>query len=343
MRRAARRRSAAAPRDRASASGTRVARPAGNLALLPVSLTRPPVEIGAHARAELRHRLDRIGADRKCPEIEIAGRTRGAPTRIFAFGRDQLDFHRDHPVTQRGNMDIELVAYLQTLDQILTQIEVDPDILQVDQGHERYARRYVFARLDIALVDLRGDWGIDDELIDDRLNALDVGIGFFDAGLGNRPLFLGVAVDRLLVGRGRLIDCPLGLVQRVGRLVEAGLRCIALLGQDARALVGLLRQHEGRLGALHFRLPRGNGLHPRADQDVGKLRVGDGLCSLHLLEFGNGFRIIDLHQHGVRRNVLAAFDGYLLDPPVDARGDIEPRGIGLALYQQRLGPQEIED
>jgi hypothetical protein len=31
----------------------------------------------------------------------------------------------------------------------------------------------------------------------------------------------------------------------------------------------------------------------------------------------------------------------VLDATVDARGDVEPRRIDLALHQQRLGPQQI--
>ena len=49
------------------------------------------------------------------------------------------------------------------LDEILAQIEVDPDVVEIDQGNERHARRDIFARLDIALIDLRGDGGIDHE------------------------------------------------------------------------------------------------------------------------------------------------------------------------------------
>src|SRR6202035_6035953 len=98
------------------------------------------------------------------------------------------------------NKDIKSIADLQVLDEILAKVEVDPDVGQIDQGYERHTRRYIFARLHIALIDLRGDGGIDHELIDDRLNALDIGIGLFDVGPGNGPLFFGVAVDGLVVG-----------------------------------------------------------------------------------------------------------------------------------------------
>jgi hypothetical protein len=64
---------------------------------------------------------------------------------------------------------------------------VGSDIGQIDPRYERHARRHIFARLDIALLDLRGDGSIDHQLIDDGLNALDIGIGLFDIGLADRP------------------------------------------------------------------------------------------------------------------------------------------------------------
>jgi len=60
-----------------------------------------------------------------------------------------------------------------------------------------------------------------------------------------------------------------------------------------------------------------------------------------LFELCDSFRIIDPYEYSVRWDVLAAFDGYFLDPPVDPCGDIEPRCIGLALYEQRFRSQEI--
>jgi len=95
---------------------------------------------------------------------------------------------------------IESIPDLQALHQILAKIEVNPDIGQIDQSNERHARRYIFARLDVALVDLRSDRGIDRELIDGRLNALDIRVALFDIGPGNGPLLLCITVDSLIVG-----------------------------------------------------------------------------------------------------------------------------------------------
>src|SRR5262249_36720437 len=41
-------------------------------------LPRMPVQIGAHAGAQLRHLLDGVGADREGPQVEIAGGACGA-------------------------------------------------------------------------------------------------------------------------------------------------------------------------------------------------------------------------------------------------------------------------
>ena len=58
-------------------------------------------------------------------------------------------------VGQRRNAHAEAVADLQRLDQVLAQVEVDPQVAEIDQGHQRHAGRHVFARLHVALVDLR--------------------------------------------------------------------------------------------------------------------------------------------------------------------------------------------
>src|SRR6266851_9824978 len=109
------------------------------------------------------------------------------------------------------------------------------------------------------------------------------------------------------------------------------------------AVKGLLRQHQGRLRALQLRLPRGNGLHPGSDEYIGKLGLGNSHRRFHLFELGDSLRIVDPYEHGIRRDVLAALDGYFLDPSVDPRGDVEPRRVRLALHEQWFRPQEIEE
>ncbi len=59
--------------------------------------------------------------------------------------------------------------------------------------------------------------------------------------------------------------------------------------------------------------------------------------------FCQSFWIIDLYEDRARRNVLTTLDGNCLDPSVDARGYIEARCIGLALYEQRFRSQQIKD
>jgi hypothetical protein len=57
-----------------------------------------------------------------------------------------------------------------------------------DGRHQRHAGRHVFARLDVALVDLRCHRGVDHHLVDDRLHGLDVGDGLADIRLGDLML-----------------------------------------------------------------------------------------------------------------------------------------------------------
>jgi multidrug efflux pump subunit AcrA (membrane-fusion protein) len=63
---------------------------------------RPPIQVGAHAGAELRHLVDRVGADRERAQIEVAGGAGSAPARIFAFGGDQFDLDGDAAVGERS-------------------------------------------------------------------------------------------------------------------------------------------------------------------------------------------------------------------------------------------------
>ena len=132
-------------------------------------------------------------------------------------------------------------------------------------------------------------------------------------------------------------------MQRVGRLVEPRNRRIAVLGQLADAVEGLLRQDHARLRPLQRRLARRDHLHAGADVDVGELRRGDDLSGERLLVLGNRFRIVDLDQHGTGGDVLAALDRDLAYPAVDTGRDVEPCRIDLALHEKRLGTHQVPD
>src|SRR6516162_1111769 len=166
---------------------------------------RPPIQVGAHAGAQLRHLVDRVGADRERAQVEIAGGAGGAPARVFAFGGDQFDLNGDAAVGERRDAYVEAVADLQRFDEIFAQIEVDPHVVEIDQGYQRHAGRDVFAGLHVALVHLRGYRRVDHHLLDGCLHGRDVGFCFLHSRCGDLVLLFGVAVDRLFISRFGLI------------------------------------------------------------------------------------------------------------------------------------------
>src|SRR5262249_34391757 len=111
-----------------SASAIRARRPAGTRALPSASSAHPPIEIGTHAGPQFRHLVDRVGTDREGAQVEIAGRPGRTPACIFALGGDQLDLDGDAAIGERRYTHIEAVTDLQGLDQVLSKIEVNPQV-----------------------------------------------------------------------------------------------------------------------------------------------------------------------------------------------------------------------
>src|SRR5262249_32784891 len=109
--------------------------------LIWASFAGSPIQVGAHARAQLGYLLHRVGADRERAQVEVAGGAGRAPARIFALGGDQPDLDGDAAVAERGNPHAEAVADLQRLHQVLAQIEMDPQVVEIDQRHQRHAGR----------------------------------------------------------------------------------------------------------------------------------------------------------------------------------------------------------
>src|SRR3984957_9402098 len=135
-----------APRRHAASSATRVLRPEAVPALQALSLvlSRWPLGINAHARPKRGEGRNGIGAHLEGPEVEVAGRPRRAPTRIFATRLDKLDLRLDFLVPECGRAHLESVADLEPLDQILAEIEPQPDVVEVVQREKRHAGRDVF-------------------------------------------------------------------------------------------------------------------------------------------------------------------------------------------------------
>src|SRR5262245_62389022 len=135
--RAAPRRSRASRRDRAATIAARAGRPAEIQAWPCASFSRPPIQIGAHARPQLSYLFDRVRPDRERAQIEIASGPGGAPARILALGSDELDLGSNAAIAKRRNAHADAIADLQGLYQILAQVEVDPHVIEINQSHQR--------------------------------------------------------------------------------------------------------------------------------------------------------------------------------------------------------------
>src|ERR1700722_5675006 len=334
-----------ARRRRAASTATRVLRPEALPALeaLSLVLSRWPLGVNAHARPKRGKRRNGIGAHLEGPEVEVAGRARRAPTRIFATRLDKLDLRLDFLVAERGRSHFEPVADLQPLDQILAQIEPKPDVVEVVEREKRHAGRDIFPELRSDLIDLRGDRRLDRELVDVGLDRVDARLRLEHIGPSNLTLFLGRAIHRLVIGQLGAVLPPPRDFERVRRLVEPLQRRIARAGKVLDAGVSLVGELEIGLGALKRSFLLRNDFRARADQNVGELGLCDVNAGLGLAPFGDQLRIVDLKQQLPGGDVLPALDGTLADSAVDPRGDVDAGRVGFALDDERLRPRQIPD
>ena len=274
---------------------------------------------------------DRIGAHLEGPKVEIAGGPRRAPARIFAARRDDADLGLDLPVAKRRHAHRKPVADLEALDEILAQVEAQPDVVKIDEREQRHAGRDIFAELRADLVDLRRDRRLDRQFVDSRLDRVDRGLRLDHIGAGDGALLFRVAGDGLLIGELRLIRAALRDLQRVGRLVEPLQRRVAGSGQLLDAVIGLLRELEIGVGAVERGLLLRDHFGARARQDIGELGLGDAERGLGLAQLGHQFGIVDLVKQLSGGDIIAALDRALRDAAIDARRDVDAGRVGLAL------------
>src|SRR5258707_8801558 len=103
---------------------------------LRASISASPFRPGddrTHARAQALDRLRRHCADLEGTQIEIAGGSSGTPRRILSLNIDHGQANRHDLGLECGHRDIEGIADLQPAEQILPQVEGEPDIVGVDQ------------------------------------------------------------------------------------------------------------------------------------------------------------------------------------------------------------------
>ena len=131
--------------------------------------------------------------------------------------------------------------------------------------------------------------------------------------------------------------------QRRAVAVELRLRRVVRGHQRPRAVEGLLRQREFRLGAIDLRLALGDGLRPEPRLDTREFGLGHAQIRVALPLLRQQFGIVDADQRRALRHVLGTRHDDLPDPPVDARRHVEGARLHLALDHQRLPPGQVPD
>ena len=92
-------------------------------------------------RTQAIDRLQRQGANLEGTQIEFAGGARRPPRRVLPLHVDHGDLDRNNLRLQRRYDHVELVADLQAAEQILAQVEREPEFVHVDHREQRRARR----------------------------------------------------------------------------------------------------------------------------------------------------------------------------------------------------------
>jgi hypothetical protein len=300
-----------------------------------------PVGIDAHARPQPGHGLDGVSADLEGAQVEVAGRAGRAPAGILATRGDLAYLDGDGLVAQGRRAHVEAVANLEVLHEVFAQVEAQPDVAEIDQRQQRYAGRDVFARVRAGVIDLRRHRRLHRELCDLGLQRGDRGLGLGEGGLRHTAFLDGVAVDGFVERElGLLLTAP-GYIERRRRLVELLHRGELARGQLPGAIVVLLGQLGVGLGGRESSPAGIDDLGSRADLDALEIGGGHGTRRLGLLQPGQQLGIVDRHQDLPGLDVLAAMHRPGRHAAIDAGGDVDARGIRLALNNQGLRPGEV--
>ena len=237
-----------------------------------------------------------------------------------------------------------MVARLQSLDEVFAQVEAQPYVTQIDEREERHARRDIFAKFGADLIDLRGDRRLDRKFVDLGLGGVDRGLRLEDIGARDAALLRGGAGDGFLIGELRLIQSCAG---RPGdEFVTSSRRwsgALPVRGQLLDAIVSLLGEREIRRCAFDRGLALRDLLGARTGQDIGELGGGDRQSSFRLLKLRHQFRIVDFVQQLTSGDIVAALNRALADPAVDARCDVDARGVRFSLNDQWLRLHKIPE
>src|SRR6266699_3502654 len=117
----------------------------------------------AHTGTQAIDCLYRQRAELKSPQIEITGGARCPPCGVLSLNVDHGNADRNNLRLQCWYGHVEFVADLQPAEQILAQVECEPQIIHVDHREQRRARAEILAERSDACRDLPGDRGTNGE------------------------------------------------------------------------------------------------------------------------------------------------------------------------------------
>src|SRR5258708_7298257 len=227
-----------------------------------------PCNDGTHAGTQAIDRLYRPRPYFEGAEIEIAGSARGPPCGVLPLHIDHGDPDRNNLRLQSRHGQVEFVADLQPAEQILAQVECEPQVLQVDHREQRRPRAEILAERSDTCGHLAGDRGTDGEFGYVDITLIQCSFSLLHLSRGKSALFLARARCRKLQCSLRGLTFARRRIEIAGYLIDACLRCVAGARQLRLPIAGFLVKRLARLCRTELSLARRDRLRPGARDSI---------------------------------------------------------------------------
>src|SRR5882672_2265961 len=296
--------------------------------------TSAPVDENRHAWSQSRYFVGRTRTHFESLDVVAARLPCGSPGGVLALGAHVVDREGDRPAAERRHAAGDLRADPDLRQLVLAEIEHDPYVVQVDEGHDGKAGRRELPLMQNDLVDLGRDRRAEGDIGGEGARLLDRRAGT-PADLGRRGAFLlAEAVEGQVVLRARGV-C--GVERRAIRgidLVVALLRDQPFLVERIDAFVGRRRQIRRRHRTLPVRLGGAHVFlaHPAVQQPL--LRHRGPTRGFGLRNLGLHLRAVERDQQRAGYDLVALTHVEARDAPENLRRDVDVTAVDLALQRR---------